>query len=166
MSHTVPDNDFEAPHIRALPPGAYTAIVRGADGGVGVGLAEVYDLEECSAAQAVNLSTRGQVGLDDNVMIGGVIISGPDPVNLVARAIGPSLGDYGVVDVLLDPVLELHDADGNVTSNDDWRETQEEELLADHLAPSDDRESAIAVTLPRVLTRRSCAARTTPRASP
>ena len=87
------------------------------------------------------------VGSSDNVMIGGIIITGTDPVKVVARATGPSLGNSGVAGALQDPTLEVHDANGNVTSNDNWRDTQEDELIADQLAPTDDRESAIAATL-------------------
>jgi hypothetical protein len=87
------------------------------------------------------------VGTGDDVVIGGVIIPGPDPVNLVARAIRPSLGEAGVGGALQNPTLELHDANGNVTSNDNWRDAQKSEIIADQLAPSDDRESAIATTL-------------------
>ena len=142
-----PTDDLESAIIQTLSPGAYTAVVSGAGGGTGVGLAEVYDLAQTSGASVVNISTRGLVGVGDNVMIGGVIITGADPVNAVVRAIGPSLGGFGVVGALQDPTLELHDANGNVTSNDNWRDTQEAELLADQLAPTDDRESAIAATL-------------------
>ena len=142
-----PTNDLESAIVQTLAPGAYTAIVRGVGGGTGVGLAEVYDLEETSATSVVNISTRGLVGSGENVMIGGIIITGADPVKVVARAIGPSLGNSGVVGALQDPTLELHDANGNVTSNDNWRDTQQDELIADQLAPTDDRESAIAATL-------------------
>ncbi|MBA3608711.1 MAG: hypothetical protein H0W43_09440 [Chthoniobacterales bacterium] len=88
-----------------------------------------------------------QIEVGDNVMIGGIIVTGADPVKIVARAIGQSLGNFGVVGALQDPVLELHDANGNVTSNDNWRDTQQDEIIADQLAPTDDRESAIAATL-------------------
>ncbi len=155
-----PTNDLESAIVLTLPAGAYTAIVRGLDGGTGVGLAEVYDLEETSATSVVNISTRGLVGSGENVMIGGIIITGADPVNVVARAVGPSLGNSGVVGALQDPALELHDANGNVTSNDNWRDTQQDELIADQLAPTDDRESAIAATLIPAPTRQSSAART------
>lgn len=142
-----PTNDLESALIRTLPPGAYTVIISGVGDGSGIGLAEVYDVDQASTASTVNISTRGLVELDDNVMIGGIVITGVDPVKIVARAIGPSLGNFGVAGFLLDPTLELHDTNGNVTSNDNWRDTQEDELLADQLAPSDDRESAIAATL-------------------
>jgi probable HAF family extracellular repeat protein len=142
-----PADDLESATIQTLPPGAYTAIVRGVDGGTGVGLGEVYDLDQASTASAVNVSTRGLAGVGDDVLIGGIIVTGMDSVKIVARAIGPSLGNLGVTGFLLDPTLELHDANGNVTRNDNWRDTQQDELLADRLAPTDDRESAIAATL-------------------
>ena len=44
-------------------------------------------------------------------------------------------------------MLEVHDANGNITSNDNWRDTQQDVLIADQLAPTDDRESALAATL-------------------
>lgn len=147
LAELAPENDLEAALIQTLAPGAYTATVRGVDSGSGLGLAELYDLDQPSLADAVNVSTRGLVGLDDNVMIGGIIITGGEPVRVVVRAIGPSLGEAGLTGALQDPMLELHDANGTLTSNDNWRDTQEAELIADDLAPTDDRESAIAATL-------------------
>ncbi|MDQ3414008.1 MAG: hypothetical protein M3480_03390 [Verrucomicrobiota bacterium] len=49
----------------------------------------------------------------------------------------------------LDPVLELHDADGDLlASNDNWKDTQETEIEATGLAPTIDAESALLQTLP------------------
>lgn len=43
----LPPNDFrEAALLDDLTPGSYTAIVRGADGGEGLGLVEIYDLDQ------------------------------------------------------------------------------------------------------------------------
>ena len=79
-------------------------------------------------------------------------------MKIVARAVGPSLGNSGVVGALQDPTLEVpHYANGNMTSNDNWRDTQQDELLADQLAPTDDRESALAATLSPAPTPRSLA---------
>ena len=92
----------------------------------------------------VNISTRGFVLTGENVMIGGLIITGADPSQIVIRAIGPSLGAFGVPDPLADPLLELHDSDGAILlSNDNWRDAQETALQATGLAPSNDLESAI-----------------------
>jgi hypothetical protein len=100
-----------------------------------------------------NLSARGLVGTGDDVlMIGGFIVGGNALANnaVVLRALGPSLTGAGVANVLADPMLELHDASGTViASNDNWRDTQEAQITASGLAPSDPRESAIYSTLPQ-----------------
>ena len=81
-------------------------------------------------------------------MIGGVIILGDTDTDVLVRAIGPALADAGIDGALEDPILELHDKDGVlITTNDDWKESQESEITATGLAPSDDRESAILMTL-------------------
>ena len=78
-------------------------------------------------------------------MIGGFIVAGKEDENVLMRAIGPSLP---VTDSLADPVLELHDEDGNiVATNDNWRDTQEADIEATGAAPTDDAESAIVSTL-------------------
>jgi uncharacterized delta-60 repeat protein len=100
------------------------------------------------ASQAINLSTRMRVETGDNVGIGGFIITGSTPKHVVLRAIGPSLTPFGVPDALADPVLELHGPGAFVTiTNDNWRDTQEAEIQADGLAPTNDLESAIDATL-------------------
>jgi len=68
---------------------------------------------------------------------------------VVARAIGPSLSQAGVTNPLTNPTLELYDSSGAlIASNDDWQDTQEAEIMASGLAPSDPNESAIFATLP------------------
>ncbi len=73
--------------------------------------------------QLANISTRGKVDTGDNVMIGGFIVRGTEPTPVLVRALEPSLSASGVNSVLANPVLELHDLNGNVTVNDDWRST-------------------------------------------
>ncbi|MBA3609515.1 MAG: hypothetical protein H0W43_13595, partial [Chthoniobacterales bacterium] len=95
-----------------------------------------------------NISTRLRVQTGDNVLIGGFIITGTDPKEVVVRAIGPSLEAFGITDPLPNPTLELHYPDGTtVVTNNDWRATQETEILATGLAPTNDLESAILATL-------------------
>jgi hypothetical protein len=102
------------------------------------------------AAQALNLSTRMRVQTGDNVGIGGFIITGTAPKQVLLRAIGPSLTQFGVPDALADPVLELHGpgAFGTIT-NDNWRDdpVQEALILATGISPTNDLESAIDATL-------------------
>jgi Matrixin len=99
-------------------------------------------------AQILQISTRGDVGTGDNVMIGGFIIDGTTTKKVVIRAIGPSLGASGIAGALGNPTLELHDSSGALLqSNDDWRTDQEEEIIASHLAPANNLESAIVADL-------------------
>ena len=132
--------------------GLYTAIVAGKNATTGIALVEAYDLGTASLdvsgnATLANISTRGFVNTNDNVMIGGFIIRG-EARRVVARAIGPSLTGSGVPGAIQDTVLELRDGFGTLLfSNDDWRSTQEQEIIATGLAPSDDRESAIVANL-------------------
>jgi hypothetical protein len=91
---------------------------------------------------------RVQTG--DNVGIGGFIITGSAPKHVLLRAIGPSLAQFGVPDVLADPVLELHGPGAFVTITDDnWRDDpmQEALIIADGIPPTNNLESAIDATL-------------------
>lgn len=140
-----PSNDNESAIVMTLDPGSYTAIVSGVNGGTGIALVEVYDLEQLVDSQLANISTRGLVETGDDVLIGGFIVLGDNPANALVRALGPSLPVAGF---LSDPTLELHDGNGTtLTSNDDWRSDQESEILATGLPPDSDAESAILTTL-------------------
>ncbi len=148
ISTTVPpSNNLEAAIVATLAPGAHTAILRGKNGGTGVGLVEVYDLESGMPERLANISTRGQVQTGDNVMIGGFIVGGNSPATVLLRAIGPSLTAQGVSGALMDPTLEVVDGNGSVISNDNWRATQESAIIATTVPPADDREAAVLATL-------------------
>ena len=145
---TIPSDDREAAIVATLEPGAYTALVRGAGDTTGVGLVEVYDLDAAAPSSLANISTRGLVQTGENVMIAGLIVGGDRPATVLVRPIGPSLGAAGIAGALEDPTLELYTAGGAVITNDDWRETQESEIIATTVPPSDGREAAILATLP------------------
>lgn len=151
-SGLAPKFEQEAAIVRVLNPGNYTAILRDAKGGTGVGLIEVYDINADSLSDFGNISTRGNVATGDNVLIGGFIIrdnnSGNSAQKVVVRALGPSLTSKGVQNALQDPVIELHDANGTQFAfNDNWRDQQQTALQASSLAPTDDHEAAILATL-------------------
>lgn len=96
-----------------------------------------------------NISTRLQVGTGDNVLIGGFIVGGSSPRKVMIRAIGPSLGSSGITGALSDPTLELYQGATLLASNDDWGSgVARDALTLSGLAPSNDLESAILVTLP------------------
>jgi hypothetical protein len=127
-----PKDDREAVILAALPAGAYTAFVTGKNLPQGIGLMEVYDLNGQANPELANLSTRGYVGQENDVMIGGFILGNESgSVDVAIRALGPSLANSGLNHVLPDPALELHDANGSpVASNDDW---QSDPVAATHL---------------------------------
>lgn len=147
-SGLAPHDNLESALWGIINPGAYTVVVRGKNDATGIGLFEVYDLDQTANSRLGNVSTRGLVGIDNNVMVGGTIIVGTHPVRVLVRAIGPSLTNFGVPNPLPDPTLELHDGNGALLfSNDNWRSDQEAEIIATGILPSNDLESAIVEDL-------------------
>jgi hypothetical protein len=157
-SHLQPANDSESAIVATLMPNSYTAVVRGkanADnpqGTEGVALAEIYDLDPANDSTLANISTRGFVQTDENVMIGGFMLGGNTGTSdVIIRALGPSLSDSGISgNTLADPTLELRDSNGTlVRSNDNWQEdaAQIAKITAHGVAPEDPSEAAIAVSL-------------------
>ena len=155
-----PSNGLESAIIADLPPGHYTAIVRGVNNTTGVGLVEVYDLNPDIASPSIlrNISSRSVVLTGDDVMIGGFIVQGSGTKRVIVRAIGPELSQYGVRNVLTDPTLELHNAAGAlIASNDNWQTTviggiitrdQVMDIQSSGHAPTEPSESAIVAELP------------------
>src|SRR5204863_3041247 len=107
--------------------GSYTVIESGKNGTTGVGLIELYDLDALANAHLSNISTRGFVQNGANVMIGGFIVSGASgSVNLVLRALGLSLAQFGVPNPLADPRLGLYDGNGTLIMwNDNWKDSKQ-----------------------------------------
>jgi hypothetical protein len=146
-----PKNELESAIVRTLAPGQYTAVMRGKGGGTGIGLVEVYDLSPSSTSLLANISSRGFVDVNDNVMIGG-LIAGPverGNTRVVVRALGPSLSKSGVPNTLQNPTLELFNANGGrIANNDNWQNGPgSSAVAAAGLAPSDSRESAIFISI-------------------
>jgi predicted methyltransferase MtxX (methanogen marker protein 4) len=139
-----PSNDLESAIVETLSPGSYTAIVRGKNNRTGIGLVEVYDLDSSVDSTLANISTRGLVQTQNNVMIGGFIVGPPHSAasRIAVRALGPSTGISGA---LQDPMLELHDHNGNVAAtNDDWQDdANADDIRTYHLAPANPHESAM-----------------------
>ncbi|MEY2518877.1 MAG: outer rane lipase/esterase [Verrucomicrobiota bacterium] len=144
-SGLAPKNVRESAILISLPPGHYTAVLAGNNGGTGNGIVEAYDLDTgATNSTFANLSTRGYVGGGDNVMIAGLIMGNGDSPIIVLRAIGPTLTSAGIVNPLLNPTIELFDGNGvSIGFNDDWKIPQLQAVRATKLDPTDDRESAI-----------------------
>ena len=153
-----PADARESAIIADLPPGSYTAIVRGVNNTTGVALVEAYDLSPSLHSILGNISTRSLVQTGDDVMIGGFIVQGTQPKNVIIRAIGPELSQYGVPNPLANPTLELHNGTGAlIARNDNWQHTiiggiitqnQVQDIQNSGHAPADASESAIIANLP------------------
>jgi len=111
---------------------------------------------EISKSKLANASARAFVGAGDNVLIGGIIVSGDWPTRILFRAIGPSLAAFSVSGFLQDPQLDVHDGNGTlIAHNDNWMEepdgtanaTRAAQITSTGLAPSDLKESAILLNL-------------------
>jgi hypothetical protein len=147
-----PTNDFESAIVVTLDPGAYTAVVRGKNNTSGVGLIEVYDLDQTASSRLANLSTRAFVSTGNEIVIAGFFLSeGGADDKVVVRGLGPSLSGFGLSPVLANPTLELRNSDGSLVFTDnDWQDNpaQATELLAVGLAPTNAFEAAIVANLP------------------
>src|ERR1043166_3458055 len=145
-------DDRESAICATVPPGAYTAILRGKNDTSGAGLLEIYDLNQSAASKLANISTRAFVSTADDIVIAGFTLGGNSGSDRIGgRGIGPSLAAVGVPDALANPTLELRNSDGAlVVANNDWQDdpAQAAELSAAGLAPTNSLESAIAETLP------------------
>lgn len=144
-----PLSSNESAVVLSLAAGNYTALVRGVNSTTGVGLVEIYDLDNATAIHLKNLSTRGVVQTGNNVMIGGFILGGSGSTNIVVRGIGPSLASAGLTNALSNPTLTLYNAQGtSIDSNDDWTTNSNKAAIQNaNLAPSNNLESACYNTL-------------------
>jgi Calx-beta domain len=147
-----PTDDRESVIVASLPPGAYTAAVTGTGQTSGIGLMEIYDSYHAADSELANMSTRGFVQSENGVMIGGFILGrNPGNIRVAVRGVGPSLSQFGLGNLLADPVLELHDGNGTIlVSNDNWQDNPASaaELAAHGLALQHPNESGIFESLP------------------
>jgi hypothetical protein len=100
-----------------------------------------------------NISARGVAGVGNNALVGGFVIRGTQPVQVLIRAQGPSLANYGVTGALVDTTLQVYSGQTLMATNDDWKVSvnggaSQAAIQATGLAPLMDAESAVLVTLP------------------
>src|SRR4029077_10496420 len=147
-----PSNPLESATLQTnLAPDAYTVVVNGKNGAQGISLAEVYEIFSPGLNSKLgNISGRGFVGTGDNALISGFIIGDVGSGTVVVRALGPSLGSFGVSDPLSDPVLTIYDSKGNViATNNNWQDDNHaSDVQRNRLAPPNALESAVILRLP------------------
>jgi hypothetical protein len=140
---------LESAIVATLPANGtgYTAVLRGANSGTGIGVIQVYDLDGTVDSKLANISTRGFVSTGDNVLFAGMIVLGQGAQKVIIRALGPSVPVAGN---MADPTLELHDGNGGLLdSNDNWQDSPNKQAIIDTgIPPTNDSESAIVAILP------------------
>jgi cyclophilin family peptidyl-prolyl cis-trans isomerase len=148
-----PTDPNESAILLTLPSNStgltYTAVVQGANGGTGVGLVEVYDVDSSPGSSVLNISTRSDVQTGDNVLIEGFIVFGAGTQRVLVRGLGPSLASSNIADPLSDPTLTIYDGDGTqVDFNDNWQDNPDSaDIVATTIPPTDPKESAVIPTL-------------------
>jgi hypothetical protein len=145
-----PSNVLDAAILISLAPGAYTAIVQGVQGGTGVALIGIYEVDT-PQAPLTNISTRGRVLTGNDVMIGGFVVDGSAPQTVAIVATGPSLADFGIASPLANPAIMLVRSSDQVVlaTNDNWQDDSDQALLQSAgFAPSSVLESGLYRTLP------------------
>ena len=125
----------------AYPPATYTV----GDNSACDAIAPPPSPTPAAPALLLNISTRADVLTGDKIPIAGFIITGTDPKKVIVRALG---GSVPVSGRLADPLLELHGPSGFTTvTNNNWQDSQKDEIIATSLQPSNNLESAIVRTL-------------------
>jgi hypothetical protein len=113
------DGTRDAAILTTLNPGIYSAVVKGKNDTSGMAIVEVYEVT-ATGGHVVNISTRSQVGVGNDVQIAGFVITGNTPKTVLVRAGSAVLAGYGLGSLLADPLLELHDLQTTITTNDNW----------------------------------------------
>jgi len=143
-----PTDALESAVLVTLQPGAHTAVITGTGGTTGVAIVEVFEVGGASVP-LVNISTRSLVATGTDVMIGGFIIQGTGPRNVVVRARGPSLAPFGIANPLLNPTLTVFSGQTPIAGNDDWQvgNASAGQVASRGFAPTDAREAALFLSL-------------------
>ncbi len=139
-------------------PGSYSIQITGKNNATGIALAEIYDATPGTSFTAatprlINVSARTSVGTGDNILIAGFAIGGQSAVRVLIRAVGPTLGGFGVGGTLADPKLEIFNGSTKTAENDNWSGTAElkaafSSVAAFAYSADSSRDAALVTTLP------------------
>jgi hypothetical protein len=145
-----PGDQSEAATVQTLAPGMYTVVASSKANTSGIGLVEIYDLSAGPGSRLANISSRGIIGTDDNVLIGGFIVGDVANATVILRALGPSLASSLSGATAVNPQLSVFDSNGVIlASNDNWQDDlNAAEVTRNGLAPGDPAEAAIVLHPP------------------
>ena len=114
------DGSLDAALLITVDGGTHTAILRDSKGATGIGLIEIYDAGGNPYASLTNVSARMNVTGGNGVLIAGLVIGGNSPKTVLIRGIGPTLSEFGVVGVLVDPRIAIFSGQTQIASNSNW----------------------------------------------
>jgi hypothetical protein len=118
----LPAGSLDSAALASVTNSTVTAQASARNNTGGVVLLELFEMGGASLARLVNVSTRAQVGVGENALFAGFVLGGNSQRTVLVRAIGPTLGAFGVASPLADPLLEVFatGATTPLTSNDNW----------------------------------------------
>lgn len=145
-----PGSPQEPAVVLTLGVGSFRVRVYGKDGGQGVALVEIFDLDHASPASSRirSFSAQGTANPGDEALIGGMLVAGTTAVPLLVRGLGASLEAQQIANALADPLLDVRDSQKLVASNDDWTTSNDRDAIAETgAAPPHPLEPAVLVSL-------------------
>ena len=117
----LPATSADSAILTDVAVGSYTCQLAGVNATTGVALAEIYDADSSiSTAYLDNISARAAVGSAANILIAGFVVEGVQPIKVLLRGVGPTLGTspFNVPGVLAQPSIELYDTKGALIASD------------------------------------------------
>jgi sugar lactone lactonase YvrE len=152
----LPQGSNDSALIASLGPGNYTVELSGVNATSGVGLIEVYEVDTSEVPVLANISTRAAVGTGANVLIAGFVVGGSQSAQVLIRAVGPTLSNFGVSGTLAQPILTVYDVNSNqIATNTGWgNQTNASQIntvggsVGAFALPTGSADSALILTLP------------------
>lgn len=112
-------------NVGTVSSGSYTVQLSG-KGATGTGLIELYDTTPSvtsTTPRLTNVSARTFGGVGGETLIVGFNVTGTASRKVLIRAVGPTLGTFGVPGTMSDPKLDLMAGQTVLASNDNWDAT-------------------------------------------
>lgn len=120
-----PDSRDAAVYIPSMPAGGYTVQVGGVGAATGTVIAELYDGTptndfNATTPRLVNVSVLKEISTS-GTLTAGFTVGGSASMQVLIRAVGPSLTAFGVGSAMADPQIIVFDVNSrSVAANDNW----------------------------------------------